>query len=69
MLLNAGSKEQIVLSGYSTDKKVGASVTLSVNWKKGSTSVLSKEYSMSVLKDDGEWVWIGDDSGKGVIIE
>ena len=67
-IVDPSSKEQIEITGYSSNMTVGSAVTVKVEQKKNSTSILSKSYSMSVLKDEGGKVWIGDDKGRGVII-
>jgi len=67
-IVNPSAKEQVEITGYSSDMTIGSAATIQVDWKKNSVSTLSKSYSMSVLKDEGGKVWIGDDKGRGVII-
>jgi len=68
VLLEPAAKEQVKLSGFTTGLKPGDAVTVSVDWKKGKTQVLDKEYSMTVLKDESGKLWIGDARGRGFII-
>lgn len=68
VLLEPAAKEQVKLSGFTTELKTGDAVTVSVEWKKDKTLVLDKEYSMEVLKEEGGKLWIGDARGRGFII-
>lgn len=68
VLLEPAAKEQVKLSGFTTGLKPGDAVTVFVDWKKGKTQVLDKEYSMTVLKDESGKLWIGDARGRGFII-
>ena len=68
VLLAPAAKEQVQLSGFTTGLKAGDAVTVSVSWKKGSSSVLQKEYAMQVLKEEGGKLWVGDAQGRGFII-
>lgn len=69
VILNPSAKEQVVVSGIDTDAQVGQNLSVSIDWRQGTQSVLSKQYSMSVLKADGSRLWIGDGKGKGFILE
>ena len=68
VLLNRKGKEQIEVSGYENGWPVGYPVKLQVRWKKQNREVLSQEYNMCVLKDEGNQVWIGNGNGQGVIL-
>ena len=68
VLLEPAAKEQVKLSGFTTDLKTGDAVTVAVNWKKGKTQVLDKQYSMTVLKEENGKLWVGDAKGRGFII-
>lgn len=68
-LLNAGKKEQLVVSGYDPSLAKGASVTVSVRYKKGIRVVLEQDYALKVIREDGPKVWLGDGSGHGLIIK
>ena len=49
--------------------KVNDEVDVALAWRKGTSTVLSKTYSMSVLKEENGKVWIGDSRGNGFIIK
>lgn len=68
-LLDMVGRAQIKASGYSTSMQVGDAVTLTVEWRVGWNIVISREYNMTVLKDEGGKVWIGDTRGRGVILK
>lgn len=68
-LMNPSENEQAVLTGYSTSMKVNDEVDVALAWRKGTSTVLSKTYSMSVLKEENGKVWIGDSRGNGFIIK
>ena len=68
VLLNRKGKEQIEVSGYGEGCPVGYPVKVLVGWKKQGREVLSQEYNMCVLKEDGDQVWIGNGNGQGVIL-
>lgn len=68
-LLDLAEREQIRATGYSTSMQVGDDVTLSVEWRKGWNTVISRDFEMKVLKDEGGKVWIGDTRGRGVIMK
>ncbi len=69
ILLDPDAKEQLVLSGIDTSSQVGQQLTVGVEWKKAATSVLSKQYTMEVLKITEDMIWIGDSNGKGFIVK
>lgn len=69
VLTNPGESEQMVLSGFESTMKAGDAVTISVDWKKGSTVVLDKSYEMSVVAIEDKKVWIADDEGNGFVIK
>ncbi len=68
VLMNPADNEQIVITGYSNTMNVGDAVTLTVDWKQGTTRVLSGSYAMTVIKDEGRTVWIADRRGYGFVI-
>lgn len=68
VLMNPADNEQIVITGYSNTMNVGDAVTLTVDWKQGTTRVLSGSYAMTVIKDEGRTVWIADRRGNGFVI-
>lgn len=68
-LLDMAGREQIKATGYSTGMQVGDNLILSVEWRVGWNRVLVREYEMTVLKDEGGKVWIGDTRGRGIILK
>jgi len=68
-IINAAAVEELEISGYSKDKLKGDAVSVTVNWRIASTSVLSSTYTMKVIKEEGPKVWLSDGNGKGVIIK
>jgi hypothetical protein len=69
VILNEAEKEQLVVSGYDPSLAKGATVLVSVLHRKGLRTLLRKEYTLSVVKEDGSKVWLGDGSGQGFIIK
>jgi len=69
-LLNAGTKEQLVISGYDPSLVKGDVVTVTVSWRKGLHNVLKEQtFRMRVIREDGSKVWLGNGSGQGFIIK
>ncbi len=69
-ILEPESKEQVEITGYRNTLVKGDKLTITVNWRKGRSSVLSgTTYSVKVVKEEGPRVWLGDGSGKGFIIK
>ena len=68
-IVEPGSVEELEISGYSKGKVKGDPVTVTVNWRIGTTSVLSQSYTMKVIKEEGPKVWLSDGNGNGVIIK
>jgi hypothetical protein len=69
-LLNAGTKEQLVISGYDPSLAKGDEVTVTVSWRKGLHNVLKEQtFRMRVIREDGSKVWLGNGSGQGFIIK
>ena len=69
VILNAAGKEQLVVSGYDPSLAKGASVTVTVDYRKEFKTLLRKEYTFQVVKEDGSKVWLGDGSGQGFILK
>ena len=69
VLLNASTKEQLVVSGYDPSLAKGGKATVSVYYRKGRTTLLDKAYTLTVVKEDGPKVWLGDGSGQGLILK
>lgn len=68
-LINADDIEELEISGYKKSYVKGDDVTITVNWRRGLTTVHHGTYDMTVVKEDGPKVWLGDGSGKGFIIK
>ncbi len=68
-LIDPAEVEELEISGYTRDKLKGDAVTLSVSWRKGTSSLLNRSYTMTLIKEQGPKVWLSDGSGKGVIIK
>ena len=68
-LIDPSDIEELEIRGYTKSKLKGDSVTVTVNWRKGLSTVHSGSYNMRVIKEQGPKVWLGDGSGKGFIIK
>lgn len=69
VLVDPTTNEQVEVFGYNTTYLVGAAVPVTLNWRKGGSTVLSKSYNMEVVKQEGKKVWLGDVRGNGFIIK
>ena len=67
-LINAADIEELEISGYKKSYVKGDVVTLSVNWRRGASTVVSTSYSMTLIKEDGPKVWLSNGS-KGIILK
>lgn len=69
-LLGPNDLEQLEISGYRRGLVKGDAVTVTVTWRVGLTRFLSgRSYDMTVVKEEGPKVWLGDGSGNGFIIK
>ncbi len=68
-IIDASTVEELEISGYSRGLVKGDNVSLTVNWRRGNTTVLSQSYTMKVVREEGPKVWISNGNGKGVIIK
>ena len=69
-ILNASTKEQLEVSGYDPSLPKGAYVNVTVNYRKGKDVILENvTRNLQVVKEDGPKVWLGDGSGRGLIIK
>lgn len=68
-LLKPSDDEQLVLSGFAGTMQAGDAVTITLDWKKGTTRVLSDSYVMSVVAIENKKVWIADRRGNGFVIK
>lgn len=69
VLLKPADDEQLVLSGFADTMQVGDAVTMTLDWKKGTTRLLAGSYAMSVVAIDNRKVWIADKRGNGFVIK
>ena len=69
VILDAKNKEQLVISGFDPNLRKGDLATVSVRHRKGFDTLLDKTYTLSVVKEDGPKVWLGDGSGQGIILK
>lgn len=69
VILNASAKEQFVVSGFDPSLRKGDLATVSVQYRKGLNTLLDKTYVLTVVKEDGPNVWLGDGSGQGFILK
>ena len=68
-ILDPETNEQLVLTGLAAEPEVGEAVAVSLNWRKGLATVISKNYRMYVAKVEDRKVWIGDGRGNGFIVK
>ena len=69
-ILDPATNEQLEITGYKRSLVKGDQVNVTVNWKKGKDTVMSgKTYNLSVVREDGPMVWLGNGSGNGFIIK
>jgi len=69
-LLGPNDLEQLEITGYRRGLVKGDAVTVTVTWRVGLTKFLSgRSYDMTVVKEEGPKVWLGDGSGNGFIIK
>ena len=69
VILDPATREQISVSGYREGLSMGEAVSVHVLWKKGWNILLSNDYEFTLLKEENGKVWLGDLSGRGVIIK
>ena len=69
-LIKPSTVEELELIGYKKSYVKGDSFTVTVNWRRGNTTVLNNaQFTMTLIKEDGPKVWLSDGSGKGFIIK
>ena len=69
-IVNLETKEQLEITGYKKGYAKGDPLTISVNWRQGKKQIaLEKTYTVTVVKEDGSKVWLGDGSGNGFVIK
>ena len=69
VLLKPADKEQMVLSGCTGTMQAGDAVTVTLDWKKGTSRVLAESYALRVVKIEGKTVWLADRKGNGFVIK
>ena len=68
-LINPSTVEELEITGYKRGYVKGdGNIAVSVNWRRGTTTVLSQNYTMKIIKEDGPKVWLSDGT-HGVIIK
>lgn len=69
-LLAPNQLEQLEIKGYRKSLVKGDPVTIEVFWRMGLVRYFTGErYDMTVVKEEGPKVWLGDGSGQGFIIK
>ena len=64
------TREQVEITGYRKSLVKGDKLSVTVNWRLGTTIIQSKKtYNVTVVKEEGPKVWLGDGSGNGFIIK
>lgn len=69
VLLNPDEDEQMVVSGFEKSCQKGSPVKVSVQWKKGTSTVLNGSWDMTVVKIEDGKAWLATRSGNGFIIK
>ena len=69
VILNAQAKEQLVISGFDPALRKGDLATVSIRYRKGFNKLADETYALKVVKEDGPTVWLGDGSGRGIILK
>lgn len=68
-ILNLEANEQLEISGYSNSLIKGDRLSVKVLWRRGYTSVMEATYEMTVVREEGPKLWLGDGTGNGFIIK
>ena len=69
-LINPSTVEELEITGYKKGYVKGdGNISIAVNWRRGSETVLSDNYTMKIIKEAGPKVWLSNGNGKGVIIK
>lgn len=68
-LINPSNVEELEITGYKKGYIKGdGNISISVKWRRGTSTVLSEDYKMTIIKEDGPKVWLSDGT-HGVIIK
>ena len=69
-ILNPSENEQLEISGYRPALVKGEKLSVNVLWRKGVNTVMAEtSYQMTIVKEEGPKVWLGDGTGNGFIIK
>ena len=69
-LLGPDNLKQMEIRGYKKSYVKGDPVNLTVTWRTGFTKIVTGvEYKMTVVREEGPKVWLGDGSGHGFILK
>ena len=69
-LVKPSTVEELEIIGYKKIYLKGDSFAVTVNWRRGiSTLVSSGQYMVTLIKEDGPKVWLSTGDGKGFIIK
>ncbi len=69
-LLGPDDLKQMEIRGYKKSYVKGDPVNLTVTWRAGVTKIVTGvEYKMTVVREEGPKVWLGDGSGHGFILK
>ncbi len=69
VLLHPGDKEQLEITGYNPAMRKGDSVSFSISWRKGLSTIFNGSWTLTLIREDGPKVWLSDGKGGGVIIK
>ena len=69
VLLNAPTSRQFEVTGYDPTLTLGQEARVSVSFRRRKTVVLSDVFTLTVVKEDGPKVWLGDGTGQGIILK
>lgn len=68
-LIKPSNVEELEITGYKKGYIKGdGNISISVKWRRGASTVLSEDYKMTIIKEDGPKVWLSDGT-HGVIIK
>ena len=68
-IINPSTVEELEITGYKKGYVKGdGNIPISVHWRRGATTVLSEDYTMKIIREDGPKVWLSDGT-HGVIVK
>lgn len=68
-ILNEPDHEQVVISGFDPSLQKGATAEVTFQYRRGYNTLREESYVLTVVKEDGPKVWLGDGTGQGFIIK